>query len=80
MWTKSPTERNKIGIMREVMNKCIQIVTYKPVFALRAMLWRHQMALLARCEGISPVTGKFLHKTSDAELWHFLWSAEQTVK
>ena len=39
-------------------------------------------ALLAFCEGNSPVTGEFpLTKASDAELWSLLWSApEQTVE
>ena len=53
--------------------------------------WRHQMetfsALLALCEGDSPVIGEFPHrwipltKANDAKLWCFLWSApEQTVE
>ena len=32
-------------------------------------------AQLALCEGNPPVTGGFLTKASDAELWRFLWSA-----
>ena len=43
--------------------------------------WRHQMEtfspLLAICAGNSPVPGEFPHKTSDAELWCFLWSASK---
>ena len=38
-------------------------------------------ALLALCEENPPVTGGFLTKASDAQLWVFLWSApEQTVE
>ena len=43
--------------------------------------WRHEMdtfsTLLALCEGNLPVTGGFLWKASDAELWCFLWSAPE---
>ena len=38
--------------------------------------WRLFSALLAFCAGNSPVTGEFpSQRASDAELWHFLWSA-----
>ena len=46
--------------------------------------WCHQMetfsALLTLCAGNSPVTSEFsAQRTSDTELWYFLWSApEQT--
>ena len=44
--------------------------------------WRHQMetfsALMAICMGNSPVPGQFDRtKTSDAELWCFLWLAPE---